>query len=247
MKNMPGHRFFAPHFDGDRVTLSPDESHHALHVVRLRVGDAVSVFDGRGREVSAVVSRLDRTSVELELGDDLAGGRESSLHLVLAAGLLKGEKFEWVIQKAVELGVSEIVPLITEHVGKSAVKQDGPARRLRWERIALEATKQCGRRILTPVRPPISFTEFLSAATGDAKKVMFVERDGRPWRDAVGVSPCATAIVLVGPEGGWSGDETVSARDTGFELVTLGPRILRAETAAIVAVTLAQTVFGDLG
>lgn len=244
---MPGHRFFAPPDDvaGDRVTLSPDESHHALHVVRLRLGDAVTVFDGQGREFAAVVSRLDRKSVELERGEELPGERESPLNLVLAAGLLKGEKFEVVIQKAVELGVSEIYPLVTEHVEKSAVKQDGPTRRARWERIALEATKQCGRRTLTPVHPPMSFTEFLSGAPADARKVMFVERDGQSWRAAVSVPNCDTALVLVGPEGGWSEGERATARDGGWDLVTLGSRILRAETASIVAVTLAQAALGD--
>jgi 16S rRNA (uracil1498-N3)-methyltransferase len=241
---MPGHRFYsAPEtFAGNLVTLDDEEAHHALSVLRLRIGDAASVFDGHGREFMATVAELSKRRVLLSLGDELDGEFESPLNLTLAAALLKADKFEWVIQKAVELGVTRIVPLVTEHTEIGAVRAVSENRLVRWRRIALDATKQCGRRVLTTLSEPVGFDHALTTSESEVN-VFFAERGAGPWRDGDRTPKSATAFI--GPEGGWSGQETAMADEVGCHLVTLGPRVLRAETASVLAVGLLQSDWGD--
>jgi 16S rRNA (uracil1498-N3)-methyltransferase len=241
---MPGHRFYAPPetFTGNLVTLDEEEAHHARAVLRLSEGDAVRVFDGAGREFEAAVTEISKKRVILALGEALDGDLESPLALTLAAALLKADKFEWVIQKAVELGVTRIVPLVTEHTEIGAVRGASENRLVRWRRIALDATKQCGRRVLMKLDDPVAFDAAL-AANDSAARVFFAERGAVGWRG--GESRPTSAVAYVGPEGGWSDWEIGEAREAGCRLVTLGPRILRAETASVVAATLLQAAWGD--
>lgn len=245
------HRFFASpeRFLGSTVALSEEESHHGVHVIRLRTGDEASVFDGCGQEWTAIVSMIGRKQITLELNEKLDGERESPLELTLAAAQIKADRFEWLLQKAVELGVSRVIPLITTHTEQSVIKQDSPNRRVRWARIVLEATKQCGRRRLMELTKPQSFQQVLENFPSDGTGVMFVERATDPWFETIGqVQPTPQqCLALVGPEGGWSQAELGSALQKKFLTVTLGPRILRAETAGVVAVTLLQNLWGDLG
>lgn len=243
---MPGHRFYvAPEtFSGNLVTLDDEEAHHARSVLRLRAGDDASVFDGEGREIAATVAEISKRQVILTLGEEIGGGLESPLSLTLSAALLKADKFEWVIQKAVELGVTRIVPLVTEYTEVGAVRGASDNRLVRWRRIALDATRQCGRRVLMKLDDPMVFGAAL-AADGSAARVLFAERGAGGWRDGEGRPVSATAYV--GPEGGWADREVREAGEKGCRLVTLGPRILRAETASVVAATLLQAAWGDFG
>jgi 16S rRNA (uracil1498-N3)-methyltransferase len=243
---MPGHRFYAPPetFTGNLVMLDEEEAHHARSVLRLREGDDASVFDGAGREFSATLTEISKKRVMLTLGEELGGGLESPLSLTLAAALLKADKFEWVIQKAVELGVNRIVPLVTEHTEVGAVRGASDNRLVRWRRIALDATKQCGRRVLMKLDDPVTFGAAL-AADDSVARVFFAERGAGGWRDGEVRPKSATAYV--GPEGGWADREAREAGEKGCRLVTLGPRILRAETASVVASTLLQASWGDFG
>ncbi|HNG94712.1 MAG TPA: 16S rRNA (uracil(1498)-N(3))-methyltransferase [Acidobacteriota bacterium] len=245
------HRFFASpeHVLGSTVALSEEESHHAIHVIRLRTGDEVSVFDGCGQEWTATVVMIGRKQVTLELIEKLDDNRESPLELTLAAAQIKADRFEWLLQKAVELGVSRVIPLITTHTEHGVIKQDSPNRRARWARIVLEATKQCGRRQLMELTEPQSFQQVLENFPLDGTGVMFVERATDPWFETISQvqAPPQHCLALVGPEGGWSQAELENALQKKFLTVTLGPRILRAETAGIVAATLLQNLWGDLG
>ncbi len=242
---MPGHRFYAPseNFTATSVQLPSDEVHHAVQVLRIRVGDRVVVFDGQGRMFQAMVAEVSKRGVRLALETALPVLGESPLDLTLGMALLKADKFEWVIQKAVELGVTRIVPLITQHVEPNLIR--GASEKLeRWSRISREATKQCGRGYLTPILPPQPVSELLSSG---GVKFFFTERQGNGWATVLSQlrKRPSTVVALVGPEGGWSEAERKLAETQGAYGVTLGPRILRAETAAILAAGLLQATFGD--
>ncbi|MCS7080650.1 MAG: 16S rRNA (uracil(1498)-N(3))-methyltransferase [Chloracidobacterium sp.] len=242
---MPHHRFYAPleNFTAAEVYLPDDEAHHAVHVLRIRVGETVNVFDGQGRAFCAVVTEASKRGVRLVPAEPLPSN-ESPLDLTLAAALLKADKFEWVIQKAVELGVTRIVPLVTRHVEPGLVRGLSAERLSRWARISREATKQCGRSRLTPVTAPRPLAEVTAM---EGVKFFFTEHGGQSWSRIVkGIdTPPSVVTAFVGPEGGWSHDERTRAVADGAHLVTLGRRILRAETAGILAVGLLQSAFGD--
>ncbi|HSK65266.1 MAG TPA: 16S rRNA (uracil(1498)-N(3))-methyltransferase [Pyrinomonadaceae bacterium] len=241
---MTRRRFCAPrsafNFTKHTVTLTADEARHLREVLRLKPGDEVSVFDGEGKEYRARVVQARREFAELELAEEIATARpESPLQLTLAVALLKGEKFDFVVQKATELGVHKIVPLITRYADiKLRDESDASKRVTRWQRIALEAAKQSGRAVVPKVENPTPFAAVLSPSN---PCLLFSERGGH------GLTRIENPITaIIGSEGGWSDEELEQARAAGAQIVTLGGRILRAETAAITAAALLQHRFGDL-
>jgi 16S rRNA (uracil1498-N3)-methyltransferase len=257
---MTRRRFYAPPaafaLDEKSATLSAEETRHARDVLRLQSGDEIFVFDGAGREFQCSIQTIDRNSAGISVMAEVEPPRpESSLNLTLAIALLKGEKFDLVIQKATELGVKHIVPLDTERADVRLRENDGAQKRVaRWRRIALEAAKQAGRAYIPQISAPVTFSSLLTPAVADNEdstnfaRLMFSERGGRPLAEAThGFSGGpARILAVVGPEGGWSDGEIEQARATGWEIVTLGGRTLRAETAGITVVALLQHRFGDL-
>ena len=258
---MTRRRFYAPpgNFAPDEksVTLGPDEARHARDVLRLESGDEIFVFDGAGREFHCGVQTIARDAAELNVIAEVAPARpESTLNLTLAIALLKGEKFDLVIQKTTELGVTRIVPLETERADVRIREGEGAHKRVaRWRRIALEAAKQTGRAYVPEIAAPLAFHSLLnSPAVEDEERstklhrLMFSERDGKSLSEATEQfsGPRAQIFAVVGPEGGWTDDEIELARNGGWEIITLGGRTLRAETAAITVVALLQHRFGDL-
>ena len=229
------------------VTLAVDEARHLRDVLRLKAGDEVYVFDGTGREFRCAVVNTKRDSAELQIDSEVEPAKpESQLRLKLCVALLKGEKFDLVVQKATELGVSAIVPLITRYADIHLRDEADASKRVaRWQRIALEAAKQSGRAVMPEVSAPLSIDSFL-AGTKDAELcLMFSERGGSGLSE-IGRQAAKSVTALVGSEGGWSDEEIERARAENFRVVTLGGRILRAETAAIAVSTLLQHLFGDL-
>ncbi len=241
---MQRHRFFAPParlFDS-RIILDAEESHHLARVLRLLPGATVFAFDGNSAEYECEVARVSKEATELNVIARLSNEVESPLSLTLAQALVKGDKFDWVVQKATELGVTRIVPLVTEH--SEFRKAEGRELRLqRWRRIALEATKQCGRRKLIEMAEAQSFQQFCEAET-DGLRLIFSERGGKTLAE---VARSNAVTLTIGPEGGWSESELRFAETQGFLPIHLGNRILRTETAAVTAVSLAQYLFGDFG
>ena len=241
---MSRRRFFAPpsafNFSKRVVTLTSDEARHLREVLRLKPGDEVQVFDGAGKEFRAVVSQARRESAELEIHDPIESARpESPLQLTLAVALLKGEKFDLVVQKGTELGVNRFIPLTTRYADiKLRDESDAAKRVTRWQRIALEAAKQCGRSIVPEVSTPASFESVIGEDC-----LMFSERDGQALNTDL---KAGNLTAIVGSEGGWSDEEIDQARAAKVPLVTLGGRVLRAETAAITAAVLLQHLYGDL-
>lgn len=259
---MARRRFYAPPEafapDGGSVSLSAEEARHLRDVLRLRAGDEAFVFDGEGREFACVVGEVreargrggDVSAVLEVVGPVEPLKPESPLELTLAVGLLKGEKFDLVVQKATELGVSVIVPLITRHADVRLRDERDAARRVeRWRRLALEASKQSGRARVPCVEQPTDFAPFVAReARGGEARFLFSERGGGGLRErAVNLGAPAVVTALVGPEGGWEEEELYLAAEGGWLLVTFGGRTLRAETAAVVVVALLQHLFGDLG
>jgi 16S rRNA (uracil1498-N3)-methyltransferase len=243
---------FAP--DEKSVTLSAEETRYARDVLRLQSGAEIFVFDGAGREFHCTVQTINRDSTDLTVIAEVEPARpESSLDLTLAIALLKGEKFDLVIQKATELGVKRIVPLDTERADVRLRDNVGANKRVaRWRRIALEAAKQTGRAYVPEIAAPIALNEFLTVEedqiSRNVARLMFSERGGRSLAEATnsfaGRPP--RMVSVVGPEGGWTDAEIELAREGGWQIVTLGGRTLRAETAGITVVALLQHRFGDL-
>jgi len=235
-------RFYASreNFSNGKITLNLDETRHLRDVLRLREGEKVNVFDGAGKEFLCEIEKISKKETLLKIiHETTPSSRESDLDLTLAVALLKGEKFDLVIQKAVELGVSKLVPLNTKRADVRL--KDADKKRERWQKIALEACKQSGRACLMQIELPVDFEKFIK--TTDGACILFAERSGASF-SAIKADKKITA--LVGSEGGWEDSEIESAASNGFQIITLGGRILRAETAAIAISAVLQNNFGDL-
>ena len=260
---MTRRRFYAPPgaFSASftSVTLAADEARHLREVLRLKAGDEVYVFNGTGKEFHCRVEESRRDHAQLKIISEVDPARpESPLGLTLAVALLKGEKFDLVVQKATELGVTRVVPVVTKLADIRLRDESDAAKRVaRWQRIALEAAKQSGRAVIPEINSPLSFESLLqnaltssqpAVATSERNCLMFSERDGQTILQAKETLPAkpSSLTALVGSEGGWTDEEIARARQAGWTIVTLGGRTLRAETAAIAVTVLLQHIAGDL-
>ncbi|MEA2570849.1 MAG: rRNA (uracil1498-N3)-methyltransferase [Acidobacteriota bacterium] len=230
------HRFHinAPFVAGELVTLKGDELHHAMRVVRVREGEAIELFDGRGNGAAAIIEKIEPFSARIT---DLVPSRESPLAIDLAMSIINLEKFELVLQKATELGVRAIVPLITDRIEIRVERFRGKAER--WEKIVFEAVKQSGRSVVPRLEAPATFDDVV---VREGLRVVY-DADVEP---STALTNVVAATLFIGPEGGFSEREVALARDAGAAFARLGPRRLRAETAAIVACTTVYAGFGDL-
>ncbi len=236
-------RFFVEHgaAPGDSVALPRDEAKHA-RVRRLAVGDSVALIDGAGRAYRARLESMSRAGTVVRILEALPQrDAESPLALTLAAAVLKADRFDWVVEKATELGVATIQPFIGTHT----LAHPSAARQARWRHIARSAAKQCGRSTLPVVAAPLDFAAVLALPA--AARLCFAEDGSGVSLAHVALDAPPSLIAIVGSEGGFSAAELSSARAAGCHLVAIGPRILRAETAAIVATALCQGRWGDLG
>jgi 16S rRNA (uracil1498-N3)-methyltransferase len=251
---MTRRRFYAPPgaFTSNNVTLASDEARHLRDVLRLKVGDEVYVFNGEGKEFHCVVEESRRDTAQLKIISQVAPARpESPLELTLAVALLKGEKFDLVVQKATELGVTRVVPVVTKLADIRLRDESDAAKRVaRWQRIALEAAKQSGRAVVPRIIEPTSFQVLIETFNQEPGMscLMFSEREGQSLKEAKEKLPPSVSqlTALVGSEGGWTDEELEAARQAGWTIITLGGRTLRAETAAIAIATLLQHIAGDL-
>jgi 16S rRNA (uracil1498-N3)-methyltransferase len=242
-------RFFvaASAIQGDHGTITGQELQHLRRVLRLRPGDRVTVFDESGREHDAIIRSVDADKAALEITRSYEPQRESSLNLTLALGLTKGEKMDLVVEKATELGVQAIVPFVSRYAVPKLDERKVHARAQRWHKIAVSAAKQCGRTQIPALLQMCSFTDLVSAPWPGTLKVLLWEKETVGSLHSLEEQRGAAAVLLaVGPEGGFSAEEAAQAEEHGFFLAGLGRRTLRAETAAITAVAVAQFVWGDL-
>jgi 16S rRNA (uracil1498-N3)-methyltransferase len=251
--NAPVHRFFAPSLDaGDETVMLPrDEAEHLTRVLRLGVGDDVSVFDGRGHEWTARVVSVLRRDVRVQLVSRVEPAAEPAVHLTLAQAVLKGEKMDDIVRDAVMLGVAAVQPLVTSRAETTVAALSHGSRLDRWRRVALASVKQSRRAVLPDIRHPLTLESFLQDPHA-ALTLMLVE-PGAAEADAVepltalqGAPTPQDATVFVGPEGGWTEQELAEARQAGVRMVTLGRRTLRADAAPIAAIAVLQYIWGDL-
>lgn len=240
--HLPRFQIAAPVPVGAVVDLDGAELRHA-RVRRLAVGEAVALFDGAGFACVARIEHVGRAALRARV-EALRPPREaeSPLALTLAVALPKGDTLEWVIEKATELGVSAIQPFSSTHT----LAAPSAARQARWQHIARAAAKQCGRSVVPAVAAPLAFGAVLHLP-GEVR-LLFAERDAaHRLADIAPPTAPAGALLVVGPEGGFADAELAAAAAAGFHLVGLGPRILRADTAAIAATALCQARWGDAG
>jgi len=230
---------------GARVALDSHAARHAREVLRLRPGATVRLFDGEGLEYEARLDEVSRHRVRARIGSPLTPRPESPLRIVLAPAALRGDRTDLVVQKATELGVAEIWPVVTARTDAAARPALSGSRQQRWERVAAGAAEQCGRAVVPRIATTSTLDQFLRSPFDGAKVVLvetFTEAGLRHLS-----SPPEAVLLLVGPAGGWEPHEVEGLRQAGFQPFGLGPRGLRAETAAIAAVSLAQGLWGDLG
>lgn len=234
-------RFYAPieNFEDGKITLSHEETRHLRDVLRLRTSENISVFDCEGKEFLCEIEVIEKKETLLKIIEEIQPkSPESKLNLTLAIALLKGEKFDLVIQKAVELGVNKLIPIITKRTDVKLKEADKKLER--WQKIVLEASKQCGRAKLMQVEIPINFEKLLKLEI--TNPILFAERSGKSFAE---IKESQEMMAMIGSEGGWDDSEIESAKLSGVQIITLSGRILRAETAAITIPALLQNHFGD--
>jgi 16S rRNA (uracil1498-N3)-methyltransferase len=224
--------------------LPPDTAHHAARVLRLREGDAVQIFDGLGNERHGVIAELGGKRVVLGGIITVDNDRESSLNVLLAQALSSSEKMDWVIQKATELGVTEIQPLDTERSVAKLSAERTVKRLEHWQQVAISACEQCGRNVLPQIHAPLDIMVWLQQMQKlpDTKFILLPQGAASLQAQA---KPQGRIALLVGAEGGFTQTESDTALRCGFTAIRMGARVLRTETAAIAGLAALQTLWGD--
>lgn len=228
---------------GTRIELGPDQANYVARVLRLRKGDALRLFDGNGGEFAATIEVASKKSLQIKIGEHVATNNESPLQVQLIQCISRGERMDFVMQKSTELGVSRISPAISDF---SVIKLDAERaekRREHWHKVIASACEQSGRNQLPELDAPTALADVLAKTTAQTRLVL--HPDATTLLTAV-PQPTGDVCILVGPEGGLSDKEYELAADSGFTAVSLGPRVLRTETAAIAVLAVIQSLWGDL-
>lgn len=234
-------RFFidAPLSLGEH-SLPEAQAHYIGRVLRMTEGQALQVFDGSGVEYHGTLLEVGKKQVRVQLDEQFAGQPESTLRIHLGQGLSRGERMDWAIQKATELGVAEITPIVSERCEVRLKDERAQKRQDHWQQIAISACEQCGRSVVPVIHPPLSLAEWLKQTEADLKLVL------HPVAEPLSSHPKPASLAfLIGPEGGLSEAEVEQAKAGGYHAARLGPRVLRTETAPVVALSVAQQLWGD--
>ncbi|EAX47521.1 protein of unknown function DUF558 [Thermosinus carboxydivorans Nor1] len=240
-------RFFFPGPLASEMIITGDDGHHIARVLRLKPGDYIIVAGQDGQACKAEIISVDGSSVKVACRQALTESNEPPVEVWLAQGLPKGDKMDFIIQKAVELGVTRILPIETAY---TVVRYDAgkkAARRERWQKIAYEAAKQCGRAAVPEVASVQTFSSLLKMTLPETVIMLYEGQPACGLKQALRMTPSESYLLLIGPEGGFSPDEVLLCRQRGAQIVTMGPRILRTETAALAALTAVLYERGDLG
>ena len=226
---------------GAQFALGADAAQHVSRALRLKAGDAIVIFDGRGGEYEAALTRVDRDRVDVKLGGWRDVGREPTLEVGLAQGLPEADKMDWIIQKSVELGVAWIQPLVCERSVVRIAGERAERRAAHWQRVAIAACEQSGRNTVPEVRPILPFATWIATPAAAPRWMLDPSAAALTARE----KPPGAIELLVGPEGGFSDRERDFAATTGCERVSLGPRVLRTETAPLAALAAMHALWGD--
>ncbi len=223
------------------LKLDEKASHHLARVLRVNIGEEIILFNGEGGEYPAVIRAVSKKNVDVEILSHTQRDTESPVAIYLAQGIARGEKMDFVIQKAVELGVTEIFPVVTERCNVRLDHEREQKRMQHWQAVVISACEQSGRNRIPLLHAPQDLTVWLQNVKAEKKLVLSPHVTEKL---SAGVRPGAVAI-LIGPEGGLSSNEMRAATDNGFTPLNLGPRVLRTETAALAALAVLQFVYGD--
>jgi 16S rRNA (uracil1498-N3)-methyltransferase len=243
-------RFYVPQprIEKGMLRIEGDEVKHIRKVLRLKAGDEIVVFDGLGKEYEGTIFEENPSSVMIKIENIFSSKKDSSLEVTLAQSLLKGEKMDTLIQKATELGVKEIIPFFSSRSVPLLEKSKRLKRHHRWERIAIAASKQCGRGVVPKIESLRDYSEMLQIASPDALRFILWEKEGIRLKELLERSKEKMKIFfIIGPEGGFGQEEVGEAKKAGFIPVTLGRRILRAETSSLCLLSILQYERGDIG
>lgn len=228
------------------LSLDPQAAKHLMTVLRFKAGAPLILFDGSGFEFEAVIEEVGKKEVRVRLGSAHGPAVESPLRISLAQGISRGERMDYTVQKATELGVTEIVPVLTERSVVKLDKDNSPKKQQHWQGVAIGSCEQSGRVRVPEVKTPVTLASFL-ANLSDAGQKLLLDPLGGAAAMELARPEDGRVMLLVGPEGGLSEHEGNLATRVGFTGLKLGPRILRTETAALVALSLLQSQWGDLG
>lgn len=230
---------------GEKITLDEGASHHLSRVLRAHVDDLFTIFNGEGGEFSAQIIEINKKNIVAKIQIFTDKNVESPLNLTLAQGIARGEKMDFIVQKAVELGVKTIIPLITERCNVRLDREREAKRLQHWQAILIGACEQSGRNFIPEITAPKIFSEWILVAKAAQKFVLSPHFSAS--KNTENQQNEGSCIVLIGPEGGLSDGEVASAIQQGFDPLLLGPRVLRTETATIAALSYFQVRFGDFG
>mgnify|MGYP001985241594 FL=1 len=229
---------------GSQCQLDDNAANHVGRVLRMQAGQALLLFNGDGQDYHATITEAGKKHVQVAVTEAGKNETESTLRVVLAQTLSKGDRMDYAVQKAVEMGVSEIVPLTTERCDVK-LKGDREDKRLRhWQQVAISAAEQCGRARVPEIQPVMTVQQWLEHARACDLRLVLHHRTERSLNTLE--KPSSIAL-MIGPEGGLTAEEIALAEDNGFLPVALGPRVLRTETAPVAAIALCQWLWGDIG
>ncbi len=228
---------------GASLRLDEKASHHLGRVLRASVGEKLIIFNGQGGEYDALITHIDKKGVDVEIQGFRDRDLEPPIDIILAQGIARGEKMDFIIQKAVELGVRKIIPLITERCNVRLDNEREEKRLQHWQSVIISACEQSGRNRLPEVAAPVDWKQWLPKAKADVCFVLSPHVDDK--LPALTLKPGMSVMVVIGPEGGLSEPEVAMARQQGFAPLNLGPRVLRTETAALAALAVLQVKYGD--
>ncbi len=236
-----------PLHTGELVMLDKQAAQHVTRVLRMKPGAPLIVFNGQGGEYTATLMQESRGAAGVKIGEFIARDAESKLSVRLAQGISRGERMDYAIQKAVELGVMQIIPLFTEFCVVNMKEERAEKRVAHWQGVAISACEQCGRTRVPEVLAPRPLHEWFAQAQASLKLVFDPYSTQHLAHLAHLAPPAGDITILIGPEGGLSDTESRAAIKSGFTAVQLGPRMLRTETAPVAALAAVQTLWGDLG
>ncbi len=242
-------RFYVPDpkIEDEILIVKGSETRHIQRVLRLKEGDEISIFDGTGKEYKGIIIEEKPSLISVRIKDQFFSMRESPLEITLAQSLLKFEKMDLIIQKATELGVKGIIPFFSSRSIPILEKSKGLKRYHRWERIAIEASKQCGRGFIPRISAIKDFSEVILIPNNESLRLILWEREGEGLKDLFKtLREVKKVFFMVGPEGGFNEKEVADALERGFIPINLGERILRAETAGISMLSILQYEWGDM-
>lgn len=237
-------KFFIPEAGGDSFEIQGGNARHIIKSLRMRVGDLLTVSNGNGVDYGCSITSMDGNTVGVKVLYSQQSQVEPDIQTILYQGVPKGDKMDWIIQKTVELGITRIVPVLSERCISRPDEKSANKKQERWQKVAEAAAKQSGRGIIPQVEPILPFTDALHLEGQETRKIVFYEGGGEPLRKVL-EPRCRKFALFIGPEGGWEAHEVQKLEEAGCRKATLGPRILRTETAPIAALSAIMFATGN--